>query len=268
MSEPVHLLWTSGWDSTFRLLDLVLNHRRDVQPHYLIDRRPSLRMELVRMSVIKQAVRKRTPEAARLIRPTIIIDLVDLPENQHRGQQFRALRAKSYIGGQYEKLARLADYLDIGHLELGVHSQDKAALFLREVLVNDGGRHCLPAVLPDPNLRLFERFDFPLFGMTKLQMQELADNYGWRDIMEMTWFCNNPTPSDEPCGICNPCTYAIEDGMGRRMPLRARIRRRLRPLRPIWDLMRRCARLADRLITRLLEIVGLRSVRRDIWRDI
>jgi hypothetical protein len=199
------------------------------------------------MGQIKQAIRDRAPDAARLIFPTLVTDRVDFPENQLRRQQFQALLAKSYIGGQYELLARLADFLDIAHLELGVHNQDKAALFLREVLVNEGGRHCLPQNLPDPNLRLFERFDFPLFGMTKLQMQELADSYGWRDIMEITWFCYKPTRLDEPCGICNPCTYAIEDGMGRRMPIRARIRRRFFLwLRPIAKFARRCARLAVR----------------------
>lgn len=266
MSGPVHLLWTGGWDSTFRLLDLVFNQHREVQPYYLNDRRPSLRMELVRMSEIKEAIEKRAPEARRLIRPTIVVDCADFPEDHHRGRQFDALRAKSYIGGQYEKLARLADYLDIEKLEVGVHSQDKAALFLRDVLVNDGGRHCLPAVLPDPNLSLFERFEFPLFGMTKLKMRELADAHGWRALMEMTWFCYDPTPAGLPCGVCNPCTYAIEDGMLWRLPLRARARRQLHRLRPAWRQARRVARLAvrpDRVMMKLLEWAGVRSMRRD-----
>ena len=33
----VNLLWTGGWDSTFRLLSLVLIKRKPVQPFYVID---------------------------------------------------------------------------------------------------------------------------------------------------------------------------------------------------------------------------------------
>lgn len=32
-----HLLWTGGWDSTFRVLQLLLCSRDAVQPHYIID---------------------------------------------------------------------------------------------------------------------------------------------------------------------------------------------------------------------------------------
>jgi len=40
----VNLLWTGGWDSTFRLLQLILDTRATIQPVYVIDtaRRSSL----------------------------------------------------------------------------------------------------------------------------------------------------------------------------------------------------------------------------------
>src|SRR5688572_33020809 len=37
-AAPVALLWTGGWDSTFRLLMLLLVERRAVQSYYIVDR--------------------------------------------------------------------------------------------------------------------------------------------------------------------------------------------------------------------------------------
>src|SRR5690606_13578695 len=36
-TPPVNLLWTGGWDSTFRLLSLVVQQHRCVQPYYVLD---------------------------------------------------------------------------------------------------------------------------------------------------------------------------------------------------------------------------------------
>ncbi len=37
-NAAVPLLWTGGWDSTFRLLHLVIVEGHAVQPYYMIDR--------------------------------------------------------------------------------------------------------------------------------------------------------------------------------------------------------------------------------------
>ncbi len=34
--QEFNVLWTGGWDSTFRVLDLVLHQKATVQPHYLL----------------------------------------------------------------------------------------------------------------------------------------------------------------------------------------------------------------------------------------
>ena len=36
-ARAVKLLWTGGWDSTFRLLQLLLLYEKKVQPYYIID---------------------------------------------------------------------------------------------------------------------------------------------------------------------------------------------------------------------------------------
>jgi hypothetical protein len=62
-----------------------------------------------------------------------------------------------------------------------------------------------------------------LFEVTKLDMAREADDRGWRPFMDMTWFCHSPIRG-KPCGICNPCLYTIEEGLGDRLPRLSRVR--------------------------------------------
>jgi hypothetical protein len=45
--------------------------------------------------------------------------------------------------------------------------------------------------------------------------------------MELTWFCHRPIRG-EPCGVCNPCIYTIQEGLGVRVPASGRRRYRMR----------------------------------------
>ena len=46
--EPIKILWTGGWDSTFQLLRLLFLDKQPVEPYYLIDEeRPSTGIELL-----------------------------------------------------------------------------------------------------------------------------------------------------------------------------------------------------------------------------
>jgi hypothetical protein len=82
MSAAPALLWTGGWDSTFRLLWLVLVEQRPVQPVYLIDAcRGSTGMELRAMAAIRREVARQHPEAAARLLPVHIADIADLPAN-------------------------------------------------------------------------------------------------------------------------------------------------------------------------------------------
>jgi hypothetical protein len=40
--------------------------------------------------------------------------------------------------------------------------------------------------------------------------------------MAMTWFCHTPAQDGLPCGFCNPCQYAIQDGFAWRIPEKRR----------------------------------------------
>jgi hypothetical protein len=207
------LLWTGGWDSTFRLLDLVLVGQRRVQPYYLIDTsRPSLGAEIRTMRVLRDEL------PAGPIAPTIFRDIGDIGENRSITEKFERLRSRSHLGVQYDWLARFAAEEKLDGLELSIHRGGGGPHVLLEPYVEAAGDAYALRHDADPDLSIFRRFRFPLFEMTKLDIQAAADRCGFRASLERTWFCHAPTARGLPCGACSPCRYVREEGLSRRIP--------------------------------------------------
>jgi hypothetical protein len=81
-----------------------------------------------------------------------------------------------------------------------------------------------------PELEAFRRFRFPILGWTKVQMRDWACDHGLDDVLEQTWFCHTPVRG-RPCGSCNPCQYAVAEGMSYRLTWLGRLRYRLHVVR-------------------------------------
>jgi hypothetical protein len=267
-TSPASLLWTAGWDSTFRLLEALLVRRRVVQPYYLIDpERPSTPEELHAMQRVRSAVSERFPDAARSLHETRIWNGLDVRPDPAITARYLRLKARSHLGGQYDWLARFADQQGLSNLELAIHRDDRAAAFLEPHVVlcdGDGGGdgfrdpyYKLRDDPPDADLRLFERFRFPVFRKTKRDMQREAAAAGFADVLELTWFCHLPTSQGLPCGTCNPCRYTIEEGLGRRIPLKGRLRfHRRRLARQLKHPLRAAARWAGLRRPRAVDPAG------------
>ena len=76
---PVVLMWTGGWDSTFRLLQLLLQHRVPVAPLYMLDdTRASSPIERKTMEAIRAALAEQHPHTRALLQPTIVVPVRDL----------------------------------------------------------------------------------------------------------------------------------------------------------------------------------------------
>jgi len=223
-SACVDLLWTGGWDSTFRLLQLLLLHRVPVVPHYLEDpTRASTRKELKTMARIRDHLREAYPHTRELLHPLRIAGVADVAEDPEIAGALREIRKRIFIGSQYAWLPAYCKQNAIVDMELGVHVDDKVQALLRSFVVESEHPNGYRSIRVDPGhvdtaeSRLFRYFNFPLFHIDKLGIDRQAEAEGWSTIMDMTWFCHTPMRG-RPCGICAPCVYTIEEGLARRVP--------------------------------------------------
>ena len=90
--QLIHLFWTGGFDSTYRLLEIVLEKKLPVQPHYLIDSaRLSTRIEINTIRKIKQILFEKYPFTQQLILPTLFMETADLQPNREIKQAFQEI---------------------------------------------------------------------------------------------------------------------------------------------------------------------------------
>ncbi len=223
-TTPIDLLWTSGWDSTFRLMQLLLVEERVVQPHFIyFDRRVSTEMELSCIAKITAKIKQRFPSAGELLLPLIRCDALDISVDKTTRSIYRKLIKTYYIGNQYIQLSDYCRFKGIKHMELSIHRDDKAhhliEQYVKKVEINGLPETKLDEAIALENISwLFGDYLFPVFDLTKKDMELYAKEHHFDDIMEMTWFCHNPLPDGNPCGYCNPCIYTIQEGMGHRIP--------------------------------------------------
>lgn len=211
----VNILWTSGWDSTFRILQLA-KKGISIQPYYVIDtRRKSTLVEIETMNRIKDMILKKWSYTEGLIRPTKYIEINDITKLDYVTQSYHQLRKKAFMGSQYEWLGWLSKSVE--QLELCIHKDDKAHYFIKDFTVlenNFKGEYYKVDKFKADNITVdvFGSYSFPILEYTKIEMLEEAKKEDFYDIMVNTWFCFSPI-NGEACGMCNPCKYAIEEGM-------------------------------------------------------
>ena len=236
-NRVVNLLWTGGWDSTFRLLQLAIVERRRVQPYYIKSpKRRSTPYELAAMDNILAAIEARYGSEVRgLIAPINFHDQADIPELTHVRDAFARLLAAGHIGAQYEWLAEFTAMMGITDFELSSHrfenKEDRIRARLNKDLEWDGDAYRLSDSLSDEDLFIFSNYRFPLNDMSKSDMKNYAQEHGLGDILMLTHFCHRPDKKGRPCGVCVPCGNALVEGFAHRVPLRGRLRRLSRKLR-------------------------------------
>lgn len=232
-----HVLWTGGWDSTYRVLELALVQGERVQPHYLIDpERASTPYELAAMKAIRSAALDRGAVITEV--DVGRVDAVSLSAEAEAAH--RDLVERFQIGSQHLWLAEYARQRQIGELELCIHRDDRAYAAVASA------RDTMPLgsiEVPESQLMpLLDIFSFPILDLTKPVMRERSVAYGFDDLMELTWFCHAPTRSGRPCGFCNPCRWTMQEGLAYRLPWSAkmigRIGHRVIPILPSFRLRR------------------------------
>lgn len=228
-TEIRNILWSGGWDSTFRLLWSLILEECMVKPFYLIDAdRESTGIELKTMKDIKLRLFSKHPKTQQLLLPTEFRDVSDIAPNTEITESFQRILQKRFLGSQYEWLARFAYEQRNKHLEILTLKYGRPYEVIKGFMKQKRQDNQLVYEIDDvasgtDEYRVFSCFRFPLIDSTKLDIKRLSEQYGFEDLMELTWFCNKPKRNGTPCGRCNPCKYTIAGGMGYRIPLRNRI---------------------------------------------
>lgn len=210
-SELVNILWTGGWDSTFRMIQLAIKGA-NVQPYYIIDTdRISSLKEIKQIHRIKEALLAKYKDCN--IRDIKLIELGTIKVDEKFKNAYQRLLKDSFMGSQYVWIAALAEQVE--GLELSIHKDDKAEYFARKLLSDSAKNDSDEQII-------FGNLKFPILDYTKLEMEEEANLSNDLDILYKSWFCFRPI-NNTPCGICNPCIYSIQEGMGKRFTTRAKI---------------------------------------------
>lgn len=221
--HTIKVLWTGGWDSTFRILELALtgNACLEIMPFYISgDNRKSETRELEAMNTLLPLLRQASN--ARIDDLTVI-DKKDIPQNIEITHAFERMRSMVTIGTQYEWIARLA----VMHpgIEIGIEKPngEYAGCFTAiektgELICRDGTYSVNPHTSSRECCLLFQNISFPLISRTETDMAAAVQEWGHESLMEKIWFCHNPIKG-EPCGYCRPCQQKMECEMNWLLPI-------------------------------------------------
>lgn len=226
-----HILWTGGWDSTFRIVQLA-RAGKEVQPHYIADHsRASISKEISVMHEARQTINHRFRGAH--IREVYVQDLSRIRIYDDFSAAYQSLRSRGWIGSQYKYIASYARMKGIKRLELSIERGNQGDTNRTNIpraentVVDQHGHRVISSKAPEDLKTLFGSFSFPIVELTKNNMRELAREWGQLDILNQTWFCHQPFLG-QPCGSCNPCMHTFEAGLGYRFTGLSRARYRVK----------------------------------------
>jgi hypothetical protein len=225
-SNAVDLFWTGGWDSSYRLLELLLIKKLTVQPHYIIDaRRPSSRYEIHSMNTLKKCLDELFPEVREQLLPTIYFERNQIIQDSYLREAYGNIKKHRHIGDQYVWLAEYCKEHHLDSVEISVeksynHSfnDDVHHYIGDEYNGNNTAQNELFKELKPHFNTLFVHFNFPVSHLTKWDMLYVARDKQWMHLMNRTWFCFRPKLFDQPCGSCKPCLQIISDEFTWRIP--------------------------------------------------
>ncbi len=212
-------LWTGGWDSTFRVIQLY-QRGISIQPIYVIDHnRPSSEKEIETIASLAKQIEDKFKDSDGRILPVQLIKRKNIRSNVYLKRIFKSIKRRQPIGKQYYWLACLSK--KYGPLEQCFHKEDRDQLIsieeLTEIKDETGGKNWVVNRKKMGFLRsqLFKNVRFPLIYISKLEMKSYAEEHGFIDIMDNTWFCHKS--GEKPCGGCSPCKQYVIDGFGYRL---------------------------------------------------
>lgn len=222
--EPVYVFWTGGYDSTFRLAQLVIVEKRVVQPVYISDnnldnkenkntKRHNHIQEYNAMDQIKENIFKAFPFTKSLILPTIDIKNVnideDIEDNMKKLHKQKKVRRPVC---QYGGMAQVTRDLD-KDIEICVENATGSMMnrTIKDQLIcnkndcNYYDKKIKKELIKKNNpLKIFRRFVFSTIHLTKKDMHNISKKHKFDFILKDTWSCWYPR-NGKPCGRCIMC---------------------------------------------------------------
>lgn len=214
--KKIEILWTGGWDSTFRIVELS-RQECTVTPYYIVDKdRASIDYELKSMNNILALLKEKKATKAKF-NDIVLVKKEDIPNNQEVSDAYKKIASKTNLGSQHDWLARFA--LFHKNMELGTEAGDpKTSHILQSIdefgslVFKDGIGYLDKKKSSREGLFVLGNFSFPIIQKTELDMVKLIKKLGYEDVMKYIWFCHTPI-NGECCGLCHPCELKIESNM-------------------------------------------------------
>ena len=229
--QVINLLFTGGFDSTFRLCQLSRMAGITVQPVYLyfsdplgFDSRPNRDKEVQAQDAVLSALQAKRETKATLFTP-IRVNEKDLPKDTAYEEAYEKWKDTGKIPAQYRllgKLALLYPNLEIGregptlkHRQSGMkYGKTRQFLMDHGVLFQDhkDGSCSLNFKNAEPGLDLlFGRYRYPILGIPETDMLPFIHQWGYEDVFKHTWTCD--FGGQEPCGVCPNCETKWASGI-------------------------------------------------------
>ena len=227
-TDTHYVCWTGGYDSTFRICQLVTAGHR-VQPIYLgmddVDddknklgriRRKNKKSEVRAMKKIRRALESIYPDASQLLFPTFYV-------NKHVKPNAEISQCASYLYSklgwftrkvnQYERSLQTAYYFS-EPLEICGVDADGLGDSIKNFVVGRGRNCRLADALPDKYkcACIFGLARFPIIHLNKKEMLAIATRGGYAPLLALSWSCWTPVEVNGvsiPCGQCDMCRHRI-----------------------------------------------------------
>jgi 7-cyano-7-deazaguanine synthase in queuosine biosynthesis len=220
-SNPVYVFWTGGYDSTFRICQLLIRYKTAVQPVYIADkyidnhkekgtRRQNHINEKNSREDIIAALHRKFPHTKKLLKKTMIVKNANYDAEVIAAM--KELKRKKYVRRekcQYGAMAQVAKNLD-KHIEVCaevggfIHKKLRTKLKCHAKTGCEYRDYTFTADGQDTGLGIFNRFVMPIIGYNKEDMYNEAVEYNYEDILNLTWSCWYPRKG-KPCGKCIMC---------------------------------------------------------------
>ena len=209
------LLWTGGFDSTFRLCQLAKEEKM-VQPYYIMNpQRHSTALEIKAQQNILDFLNQKG--LGNTILPVQYVELNSIPFNIEISNSFETIQKKFFMLPQFRWLSAFSK-MHKG-IELCNEKPPRSVsaihniFYWKATLKNDEfGRTVLDKEKSDATIFFFfGDFSYPILDKTEIEMFSLLKEWGLADVIDLIRFCD--MEQEEPCGICPCCVGKWDVGI-------------------------------------------------------